>query len=197
MADSGVDTGVHARGDPNPDPGVDEITAWALTARGGDPVAAAAFIRATQTEVWRFVAALVDRASADDLTQETYLRAFRALSSFQARASARTWLLGIARRVCADHIRALVRTRRLVTRLATVEPSPASELVDLSTAVTATELLNRLGGTYRAAFVLTQVLGLSYDEAAQTLGVPIGTIRSRVARARSELLADVQRSLAV
>ena len=53
MADSGVDTGVHARGDPNPDPGVDEITAWALTARGGDPVAAAAFIRATQTEVWR------------------------------------------------------------------------------------------------------------------------------------------------
>lgn len=197
MADSGVDSGVHPRPELGPDPGVDEVTAWALTARGGDPVAAAAFIRATQAEVWRFVAALVDQASADDLTQETYLRAFRALPSFEARATARTWLLGIARRVCADHIRTLVRTRRLVNRLATVELTPESELVDLSAGVAATELLKRLGSTHREAFVLTQVLGLSYDEAARTLEVPIGTIRSRVARARGELLAEVQQSLAV
>jgi RNA polymerase sigma-70 factor, ECF subfamily len=190
--DCGLDSGAHPRPEPDPVQGVDEVTAWALTARSGDPVAAAAFIRATQAEVWRFVAALVDQASADDLTQETYLRAFRALPSFEARATARTWLLGIARRVCADHIRTLVRTRRLVTRLASVEPMPGSELVDLSAAVAATELLKRLGATQREAFVLTQVLGLSYDEAAHTLGVPIGTIRSRVARARSELLADVQ-----
>ena len=51
-------------------------------------------------------------ALADDLTQETYLRAFRALPAFEGRASARTWLFGIARRTCADHIRSTVRRRR-------------------------------------------------------------------------------------
>jgi RNA polymerase sigma-70 factor, ECF subfamily len=83
-----------------------------VTLRGG------AFVRATQAEVWRFVAALVDASSADDLTQETYLRAFRTLPEFAGRSSARTWFLGIARRACADHIRALVRRRRLDARLA-------------------------------------------------------------------------------
>ena len=83
----------------------DEASAWALAARDGDPVAQAAFVRGTQAEVWRFVASLVDAPSADDLTQETYLRAFRALAGFEGRSSARTWLLGIARRTCADHIR--------------------------------------------------------------------------------------------
>ena len=68
---------------PVPSPAVagvvqDDATAWALAARDGDPTAAAAFIRATQAEVWRFVAAMVDPGSADDLTQETFLRALRA-----------------------------------------------------------------------------------------------------------------------
>jgi RNA polymerase sigma-70 factor (ECF subfamily) len=175
----------------------DEITSWALAARTGDPMAAAAFIRATQAEVWRFVAGLVEPGAADDLTQETYLRTFRALPTFEARSSARTWLLGIARRACADHIRAAVRVRRLMTRVATTEPRPETEPVDLSASIAAVELLRRLGTDQREAFVLTQVLGLSYDEAAQSLSVPIGTIRSRVARARSELLAEAQRTLAV
>jgi RNA polymerase sigma-70 factor, ECF subfamily len=91
----------------------DDASAWALAARGGDPHAQAAFVRATQAEVWRFTAALVDAGCADDLTQETYLRAFRALAGFEGRSSARTWLLGIARRVCADHLRTVVRRRRL------------------------------------------------------------------------------------
>ncbi|HET6212151.1 MAG TPA: sigma factor, partial [Micromonosporaceae bacterium] len=64
-------------------------TRWALAARHGDEPACAAFVRATQAEVWRFTAALVDPESADDLTQETYLRAFRALPGFEGRASAR------------------------------------------------------------------------------------------------------------
>ncbi|HEX6681643.1 MAG TPA: sigma-70 family RNA polymerase sigma factor, partial [Candidatus Limnocylindrales bacterium] len=96
----------------------DASTQLALTARDGDPLAQVAFVRATQAEVWRFCAALVDTSSADDLTQETFLRAFRALPRFEGRSSARTWLLGIARRTCADHLRAVVRRRRLDARLA-------------------------------------------------------------------------------
>ena len=92
---------------------LDDATHWALRARDGDPAAQAAFVRATQSEVWRFTAALVDPDTADDLPQETYLRAFRALPAFEGRSSARTWLLGIARRACADHLRTVVRRRRL------------------------------------------------------------------------------------
>ena len=175
---------------------VDESTEWALVARDGDPIAAAAFIRGTQAQVWRFVAALVDQASADDLTQETYLRAFRALPGFEGRSSARTWLFGIARRVCADHIRTTVRQRRLLSRAASLDPT-GEHGDDPADAVEAAELLARLNPGQRKAFVLTQLVGLSYEEAAAALGVPIGTIRSRVARARCELVTAVTQALAV
>lgn len=173
----------------------DAPTAWALAARDGDPTAQAAFVRSTQAEVWRFTAALVDTAAADDLTQETYLRAFRALPQFEARSSVRTWLLGIARRTCADHLRKTVRQRRLENRLATFgeagpsHPDPAGQ-------VSAIALLSRLNPERREAFVLTQLLGLTYEQAAESLGVPIGTVRSRVARARADLVADVVTALA-
>src|SRR3954462_1782976 len=96
----------------------DPTTELGLGARARAAGAQTAFVRATQTEVWRFTATLVDPGSADDLTQETYLRAFRALGTFEGRSSVRTWLLGIARRVCADHVRTVVRRRRLDARLA-------------------------------------------------------------------------------
>ncbi|NLU80110.1 sigma-70 family RNA polymerase sigma factor [Micromonospora sp. HNM0581] len=178
-----------------PEPAADPTTGWALAARDGDPNAQAAFVRATQAEVWRYAAALVDPDSADDLTQETYLRAFRALPAFAGRSSARTWLFGIARRVCADHLRTVVRQRRLDRRLsahahtALPYPDPAGQLG-------ATDLVHRLTADRRGAFVLTQLLGLSYAEAAAVEGVPVGTIRSRVARARAELVDAVGEALA-
>ncbi|MFJ6195478.1 sigma-70 family RNA polymerase sigma factor [Micromonospora sp. NPDC092111] len=180
---------------PPADAGQDQATRWALAARGGDPPTQAAFVRATQVEVWRFAAALVDPDSADDLTQETYLRAFRALPGFQGRSSVRTWLLGIARRACADHLRTVVRRRRLDERLAAEahtgrpHPDPAGQLG-------AADLVHRLPAERRAAFVLTQLLGLSYAEAAAVEGVPVGTIRSRVARARTDLVDAVGDALA-
>ncbi|WP_373291334.1 sigma factor-like helix-turn-helix DNA-binding protein [Pilimelia anulata] len=174
---------------PEPEPGaLDPATEWALTARDGDPVAQAAFVRATQAEVWRFVAALIDPGAADDLTQETYLRAFRALPDFAGRSTARTWLLGIARRTCADHLRTVIRRRRLFDRLvgaaATSVPVP-----DPAAGHSAADLLRRLPEDRRSAFALTQLLGLSYAEAAAVEDVPVGTIRSRVARARMDLVA--------
>ena len=142
------------------------------------------FVRATQGEVWRFAAALVDPGTADDLTQETYLRAFRGLGNFAGRCSVRTWLLAIARNVCADHIRTLQRRRRLDGRLPEPEPVP-----DPAGLIGATDLLRGLPEERRQAFALTQLLGLSYEEAAAACGVAVGTIRSRVARARMQLVA--------
>ena len=169
----------------------DPLTALALRARAGDAGAQSALVRGTQGEVWRFTAALVDPGAADDLTQETFLRAFKALPGFEGRASVRTWLLGIARRTCADHLRAVIRRRRLDARLAAQAWTDVPRQQDPSHRLGAADLLRRLGEERRTAFVLTQVLGLSYAEAAAVEEVPVGTIRSRVARAREELVSAV------
>ncbi|CAM3128069.1 sigma-70 family RNA polymerase sigma factor [Stackebrandtia soli] len=162
---------------------MDEATRLALAARDGDPARMAGLVRLTQPDVWRLCAALVDAPSADDLTQETYLRAWRALPGFAGASTVRTWLLSIARRACADHIRGLVRQRRTATRH--VSPDVAA---DASETVALDDLLARLPVRRRSAFVLTQVVGLSYAEAAVVENVPVGTIRSRVARARDDLV---------
>jgi RNA polymerase sigma-70 factor, ECF subfamily len=168
--------------------GVDDLTALALAAAAGDRVATTAFVRRTQPEVWRVCARLGDPADADDLTQEVYLRALPALSGFRADASARTWLLQIARHVCADHVRRSTRRRALLDRMvqrttqADVVEAPRTGELEIDTAIAA------LAVDRREAFVLTQVAGLSYAEAAEVCQVPIGTIRSRVARARGDLL---------
>lgn len=171
---------------------MDEVTRLALEARDGDEAALVGFIRRTQADVWRFVAHLVDRQSADDLTQDVYLRAVPALARFRGDAPARLWLLAIARRTCADEVRRRSRRRRRiggdfldVDDLAAV---PAVAVGDATGTVDLADLVDDLEPDRRTAFVLTQVLGLPYDEAARVCGVPIGTIRSRVARARADLL---------
>jgi RNA polymerase sigma-70 factor (ECF subfamily) len=174
----------------------DSLTVLALRARTGDAGAQAAFVRGTQAEVWRFTAALVDPGAADDLTQETYLRAFKALPGFEGRASVRTWLLGIARRTCADHLRQVVRRRKLENRLVEAAAVTGGFDTDAVGLHGAADLVSRLPVERRSAFVLTQLLGLSYEEAAAVEDVPIGTIRSRVARARSELVTEVTKALA-
>jgi RNA polymerase sigma-70 factor (ECF subfamily) len=171
---------------------VDELTTLALAAGEGDRVALAAFVRRTQPEVWRVCARLGDQSAADDLTQEVYLRALPALPAFRGDASARTWLLQITRHVCADHVRRQTRSRALLQRL--VQHHDRAEAASRSGEADLDDAIARLGSDRREAFVLTQVLGLSYAEAAEVAGVPIGTIRSRVARARADLLdalADV------
>ncbi|OJF12011.1 sigma-70 family RNA polymerase sigma factor [Couchioplanes caeruleus] len=172
----------------------EEVTGWALAAGRGDADAAAAFVRATQRQVRRFLHHLAGPGELDDLVQETYLRALRSLPGFAARSSARTWLYTIARRVAVDQVRAAV----VRPRLAPVEDWQAA--ADVATAadrprfeehVALRDLLSGLAPERREAFVATQVLGLSYAEAAEVCACPVGTIRSRVARAREDLAAQV------
>jgi RNA polymerase sigma-70 factor (ECF subfamily) len=155
-------------------------------------VALADLVRRTQADVWRLCAHLGDRASADDLTQEVYLRAIPALAGFRGDAPVRTWLLGIARRTCADAVRRRRRQRRLLDRIA-ARPAIASS-TDPSERHGLDALIAALSPERREAFVLTQLLGLSYAEAAEVADCPLGTIRSRVARARDDLIVLVQRA---
>ena len=161
----------------------------------GDPAAVGQLIRCTQADVWRFVASLAGREEADDLTQETYLRALRALGGFEGRSGLRTWLLVIARRTVADHLRRqAVRPRRADVEdwvTAADEAGSRQRPVPHSTgaAVELTVLLDQLPAERREALVLTQLIGLSYAEAAAVTDCAVGTIRSRVARGRTELAA--------
>jgi RNA polymerase sigma-70 factor (ECF subfamily) len=164
-----------------------DLTALALAARGGDRTALSRFVRASQADVWRLCAHLSDRQEADDLTQEVYERALRSLPSYRGESSARTWLLSIAHRTCVDHVRSAQRRRLLLGRLR-AQPS-RHDMPPIVGAVDLDVLVRALDDDRRAAFVLTQVLGLAYAEAAAVVGVPVGTIRSRVARARAELVA--------
>jgi RNA polymerase sigma-70 factor (ECF subfamily) len=166
---------------------MDELTRLAVAARDGEPHDMAAFIRASQRQVWSLCAHLVDEGSADDLTQETYLRVFRALRSFRQDSSARTWLLSIARHVCMDELRQRIRRRRRDALLCTTGGDEPVYLEETGQAEVR-ELLSHLDTDRREAFALTQLIGLSYDEAAAVCRCPVGTIRSRVARARTDLI---------
>lgn len=160
----------------------EEWTRLALAARDDrSEETLAAFVRATQTDVWRLCAHLGDRDRAEDLAQETYARVLRSLQGYRGDSPVRPWLFSIVRRVVADDIAARRRRRR--------EPVTTVEHVgDHQGQVALEDLLDRLDPERRQAFVLTQVLGYSYADAAEVCGCPVGTIRSRVARAREQLV---------
>jgi RNA polymerase sigma-70 factor, ECF subfamily len=170
----------------------DRLTTLALAARSGDQAALAGFIVGTQRDVWRFIAHRAGRHLADDLTQETYLRALKAIRRFGGRSSARIWLLSIARRVVVDNIR-YERSRPRITTgadwAAAADRDQAVKTVGFQDIVELDMLLSGLDTERREALLLTQVLGLSYQETAEVCGCAIGTIRSRVARARDDPLS--------
>jgi RNA polymerase sigma-70 factor (ECF subfamily) len=170
---------------------MDELTSLARAAGRGDNDALATLIQRTQSDVWRLCAHLVDPAAADDLVQETYLRAIGALKGFRGDAPLRTWLLTIARRVCAAEIGARLRDRQLTARLAALPNDGRGHAPEADTQTANALLLAGLEPDRRAAFVLTQMIGCSYAEAASICGCPVGTIRSRVARAREDLVATM------
>ncbi len=167
---------------------MDELTRLAQAARLGDAAALESFVKVSYGQVWRFCAALAGTSVADDLAQETYARCLRSLRRFRGDASALTWVLSIARHVCASELRSRVRARGNTTAGGPEEPDwipvPAA-----AGEVAVADLYARLDPDRRAAFVLTQLLGLPYAEAAAVCGCPVGTIRSRVARAREDLIA--------
>ncbi|WP_010314742.1 sigma-70 family RNA polymerase sigma factor [Saccharopolyspora spinosa] len=168
------------------------LTELALAAGSGDRRSLEQFIRETQRDVWRYIAHLTDVRKADDLTQETYLRAIKSIRRFAARSSARAWLLSIARRAVVDQIRAECARPKVADsvdwntaadlRQAGNQSPGFEDLVELNM------LLDGLDTHQREALLLTQVLGLTYEETAEICGCAIGTVRSRVARGRDALL---------
>lgn len=170
-----------------------DVTAIAMRAQVGDRLALQELVTHTIADVRRFCASLVDPASADDLTQQTYLKAIEALPRYRGDAPAAAWLLSIARHTCVDEIRRRQRRRETESIGLLVDPPVRRDHDERLTLEAAIADLNT---ERREPFVLTQLIGLSYEEAAAVIGCPIGTVRSRVYRARADLVAALSEQYA-
>lgn len=157
-----------------------DLERLAADAGRGDRDAFEGLVRRVQAPVWRYAYHLTrSRELADEAAQEAWVRAIRALPRFRGESSVTTWLLTIVRRVVAD---LLDRVRQEQPYVAHPPPQPGIGFVDVQLAVAA------LPPPLRETLVLTQVLGLSYAETAAVTGAKVGTVRSRVFRARSALV---------
>ncbi|MDT0330682.1 RNA polymerase sigma factor [Nocardiopsis lambiniae] len=165
----------------------DELDRLAAEARTGSPDALEDLVRGTRDDVARHIARRVPADRVEELVQETYLRALRALPGFGGRCPVRAWLLTIARNTVADRYRHDSARPRWAGEA--VFEGIAPDRFDEHLALRS--LIEELPAERRRAFLLTRVEGLSYAEAARALGVPIGTVRSRVARARADLRRDL------
>jgi RNA polymerase sigma-70 factor, ECF subfamily len=156
-------------------------------AAAGDHQAFEELVRAYQAPVWRFVRRLVgDPVLAEDVAQEAFLRAYQRLDTFTFRCRFSTWLFQVAHNAAIDALRAQARRDRL-TRTAPL-PSPPS---DPHARAEIADALARLSPKLRAALLVVEVLGLSYQEAGEVLGVPEGTVKSRVFQARERIAAEL------
>ena len=154
------------------------------SAAAGDEAAFTTLMRSAQPHVWRFLRHLLgDDELAADVTQETFVRVHGALGRFRHQARFSTWLFRIARNAAVDEQRRGARRDRMQSAIA--RPRPA---VDASLGAEVRAALASLSPRLREAFVLVEVFGQPYQEAADVLSVPVGTVKSRVFRARLELV---------
>ena len=138
---------------------------------------------------------------AEDLTQDIFLKLFKSLDTFDRRANFQTWLISVSRNLCIDHYRRVRKERETVDRdVDAGELTPASG--ELSPFVVLErsdrrELLRRgldgLAPTLRSAVMLRDIHELSYQEIADRLGVPEGTVKSRINRGRLELARQIRK----
>jgi RNA polymerase sigma-70 factor (ECF subfamily) len=155
-------------------------------ARAGDLRAFESLVRSCQADVWRFAYHLTrNRTSADDVTQETFLRMFRALGTYRGdQAKFSSWLLRITRNCATDLFR---KSRREEPRegVGATAVGPGGTPEDR---IQIWEALRALPQDLREPFVVIEVLGYDYREASTILDVKVGTLKSRMHRARAALM---------
>jgi RNA polymerase sigma factor (sigma-70 family) len=133
----------------------------------------------------------VSPADIDDLVQNTFLQVIRAVKRFDPRVSVRSWLLGIASMMARRHRRSLGRLTKRIRSWATIPRgqglTPDQALEERQAELRLTRALDALSAKKREAFVLVTLEGMSGEEAAVALGVPVNTIWTRLHHARREL----------
>ena len=172
-------------------------------ARGGDVDAFNRLVSIHQDAVYGFSISLTrQHAVADDVTQETFISAFRSISRMRG-DNVRAWLLRIARNKAYDYFRRQKRRRESSVdedtavfreRLASDNPSPADVAMNSELRDALEHCVGTLSDEHREVIVLVDVQGQSYDDASEVCGVNIGTVKSRLNRARRRV-RDCLRSI--
>lgn len=187
------------------DPNVDATTAMDLLIErclGGDQVAWEQIVRQHWRKVFNLAYKFVGRHDeAEDLTQDIFLKIFKALKTFDRRANFQTWLISISRNLCIDHYRSVRKERETMARdvdaseLVPVsrERGPHGELEQIDLKHLIRLALAELPPTLRQAVVLRDLQEFSYQEIADQLGLPEGTVKSRINRGRLELARQLKR----
>ena len=171
----------------------------------GDSAAFDVLVRKYQHRVIGLIGRYVhDWSECQDIAQEVFMRAYRALGNFRGDAQFSTWLHRIAVNTAKNHL--VAQNRRPPTddidvmdaeqfdtslRLRDTD-TPEHELLRQEIETTVMDAVNRLPGELRDAITLREVEGLSYDEIAERMGCPIGTVRSRIFRAREAIDAQLR-----
>jgi RNA polymerase sigma-70 factor (ECF subfamily) len=155
-------------------------------ARRGDLGAVEELVRAYQADAYRFAWYLTrDHALSEDVTQESFLRMFRFLHAFRGGTRFSSWLFSIVRNCAMDALRREGRSRTTDPEAIVVDRPVA----DASARAEIEAALRTVTPEHREAFLLVEVFGLTYQEAADVLDVRVGTIKSRMFRARQALCA--------
>ena len=154
-------------------------------AADGDLGAFEELVRGFQADVWRLCLHLLgDRSAADDAAQDAFVRAYRFLGRYRGDSKFSTWMFSIVRNCCLDELR---RKQRRVSLVAAVEAESEVVSHDASTRLAVKDALAALPVELRESVVVIEMFGESYKDAARILGIPEGTVKSRVHRAREAL----------
>jgi RNA polymerase sigma-70 factor, ECF subfamily len=178
---------------------VDELIERCLT---GDQQAWEQIVRLHRRKVFNVAYKFVGKHDeAEDLTQDIFLKIFKSLDTFDRRANFQTWLISVSRNLCIDHYRSVRKERETIDRdvdpgdLAPVsaEISPYAALEHRDRVTLLKEALSTLPETLRTAVMLRDIRELSYQEIADSLHLPEGTVKSRINRGRTELARQIRR----
>jgi RNA polymerase sigma-70 factor (ECF subfamily) len=168
----------------------------------GDQTAWEQIVRAHWRKVFNLAYKFVGRHDeAEDLTQDIFLKIFKALHTFDRRANFQTWIISISRNFCIDHYRSVRKERETMAR--DVDPStltpvarergPLGQLEQQDLKHLIRVALAELPAALREAVVMRDLKEYSYQEIATALGLPEGTVKSRINRGRLELARQLRR----
>ena len=166
----------------------------------GDQLAWELVVRQYRRKVFNVAYKFVGKHDqAEDLTQDIFLKIFRSLHTFDRRANFQTWLVSVSRNLCIDHYRSVRKERETIDRDVDAselsplsrEPGPGAALEQQDRVALLREALGGLPETLRTAVVLRDIQELSYQEIADRLRLPEGTVKSRINRGRTELARQI------
>lgn len=163
---------------------------WLADAAGGDDAAFVALVERYQGRLLNFFLRAGAKEHAEDLVQETFIRLYRHRKRARPIARFTTYAHTLAHHVWLDHVRRQSRRLRMLERATHEMDSMDDRAAGRAAArMDAVELLSTLSDEHRAAVVLVVYQGLAYEEAAQALGIPVGTVKSRVFNALQRMRA--------